>query len=216
MNSLVYSYTNLNCYNSICAHQFYRRYIKRDIPFVETPAVKHGNAVHAAMEQRLVGEKPLPAHLRHHEEILTPFKREGLTLHAELKLAIADIDQPVDFWHKDAYLRGKLDCVLMDSNRAFIADWKTGKIRENPFELEVGALLLQINYPNIEYVVGNYVWLTENKIGKKHDLSDTAATWDKVNEIIMRIERDRSWEKRPSGLCGYCDVLDCEYNRKGK
>jgi|SRR5215475_6318500 len=214
MNSVVYTYTNLNCYDKICAHQFYRRYIKRDIKFVETPAIKHGNAVHAAMEQRLVGQKPLPAQLRHHEELLTPFEREGLTVHAELKLAIADLDKPIDFWHQDAYLRGKLDCVLMDSDRAFMADWKTGKIREDPFELEIGALLLQQNYPHIQYIIGNYVWLAENRVGKTHDLSNTAGTWNKVNAIAMQIERDRTWEKRPSGLCGWCDVMDCEYNQK--
>jgi len=213
MNSIVYTYTNLNTYDSICAHQFYRRYIKKDIPYKETPAMKHGNAVHAAMEQRLVGQKPLPDYLRHHEELLTPIER-GLNVHAEMKLAIADLDEPVNFWHKDAYLRGKLDCVVMNHDRAYMLDWKTGKVREDPFELEIGALLLQQNYPQIRWIIGNYVWLGENKVGKTHDLSNTAGTWNKVNTIAMRIERDRTWEKRPSGLCGWCEVLDCEYNRK--
>lgn len=213
MNSVIYTYTNLNCYHSICPHQFYRRYLKKDLPFIETPAMKHGTAVHAAMEQRLVGQKPLPAHLRHHEEILVPL--HGREIKAELKLATTAQGKPIDFWAKDRiFIRGKLDCVVMNNTRAWMLDWKTGKVREDPFELEIGAMLLQVNYPQITTIMGNYVWLAENKVGRGYDLSDTDATFEKCCVIANRIDNDAEFEKRQGPLCRWCDVMDCEYNRK--
>src|SRR5580692_7562438 len=57
---LVYSYTNLNCYENVCPYQFYERYIKKTVPFVETGDMKWGTAVHEAMELRISANKPLP------------------------------------------------------------------------------------------------------------------------------------------------------------
>src|SRR5580692_6976144 len=68
---IVYSYTLLNNYDNVCPFQTYRRYVKKDLPFVETEAMKKGNEIHTAMEYR-IGGKPLPMHMQHWEPLVSP------------------------------------------------------------------------------------------------------------------------------------------------
>ena len=77
--------------------------------------------------------------------------------------------------------------------------------------------MLKAKYPQIQTVKGHYTWLKENRVGQLYDLSDFHATWIEINRIIDKIEADRQsgeFEKRKSGLCGWCDVKDCEHNSK--
>lgn len=207
---LVFSYTFLNTY-LICPHQAYHRYVLRDVPFTETREIAHGNRVHGAMEQRVAGGKPLPADLRDHESFACVF--DGRHAQVELKLGIDAGGKPVDYWAGNVKLRGKIDCVVLNGTRAHLTDWKTGKPREDPFELEIGALLLHARHLNLLQITGNYAWLRESRVGQLHDLSDTKATWLRVNRIIYEVESDRTFEKKQTPLCGWCPVKSCEFNR---
>ena len=212
---LIYTYTMLSAYHN-CGHAMYRRYIKRDIPYVETPEMKRGNDVHTAFEHRVGSHKPLP-------EAMAPWERfasalDGRGANVELKLAVTKEGLTTGYWDADCWFRGKIDVTIRQSDRAYIRDWKTGGSKyEDPFELETNALLLKARYPELQNVKGDYVWLKEDRIGQSYDLSGFAATWKEINRLVALIEADREsggFEKRRSGLCGWCDVRDCENNRK--
>lgn len=222
---LVYTYTILNNYRNVCPHQMFRRYIARDQPYVETPEMKWGNQVHSAFEFRIGSGKPLPDGMQQWEKFAAPFDSfasakaraagKPRTISVEQKLAITKDAQPCDYWAKDVWLRGKLDLTAIEGDTAYMADWKTGGSKyEDPFELEVGAVLLKLNKKHLTKIVGNYVWLKEERLGQRYDLSAFRQTWDEINRIVALIERDRSaeggFEKRKSGLCGWCSVSDCE------
>lgn len=211
---LIFSYTFLNCYADICPYQAYRTYIKRDIPYEETPERKKGNDIHTAFEHRIGSGKPLPADMRHHEPIAAAF--DGTGAKTELKVAVDRSGRACDYWDNGkAFIRGRLDCVVVKGTTAYLNDIKTGKVWEKPFELEVGAMLLHAQQPQLQTIVGTFTWLRENKLGKKYDLSGTAETWKKCNTIVSQIEADRAsghFEKREGRLCPYCSVLDCELN----
>lgn len=214
---LVYTFTNLNCYVEVCPHQFYRRYLVKDIPFVKTEAMRRGNAVHLAMEKRVRGGVPLPVDMQRWESLVAPVASYGAQV--ELKLGIRADGSACDFWAQDVWLRGKIDVALVKDDSAAVVDWKTGSSKyERALELRIGALLLNAKYLNLlTKIKGFYVWLAEDRLGTPHDLSDTNATFEELRVIATAIEADRrtnNFVKRPSGLCGWCDVVDCEYNRK--
>lgn len=213
---LVYTFTNLNTYDSVCPHQFYRRYIVKDIPYVESEAMRHGNDVHKAMELRIGSGKPLPPDFAHWEPFAAPFDGRGAK--CELKLGMTKEGKACDFFAKNVWLRGKLDVVVMNGEKAYLNDWKTGNGKyENRFELDVGALLLQAARPQVKTIKGQYTWLKDNRPGKVYDLSCTVLATKQVDGIVKAIERDRvsgQFEKRKGPLCAYCDVKDCENNRK--
>ncbi len=214
---VIHSFSSLNCYDNICPYQFYRRWMVKDIPFTDNANTLRGTAIHTALEQRVGGGKPLPDGMQHYEPFAIPFDGTPRPL-VEQKFAIDINRDPVDFWDKDrVFIRGKIDLVLMTDRTAYINDWKSNKnIREEPFELEVGAMLLHASYPDLEKIVGTYTWLNHSKVGKLYDLTDTCSTWGKCYEIAANIEQDIAmdhFEKRKGPLCGWCSVLDCENNR---
>ena len=214
---LVYSYTNLNCYDNVCPYQFYERYIKKSTPFIETEAMRYGTKVHEAMEHRIAHKKPLHPDFAQWEPFAVPF--DSMPTKCELKAGITVDGNPCDFFENaTVWLRGKLDVTVVNGSTAYINDWKTGNSNyEDRFELDVGALMLHAANPHLTTIKGTYTWLKENRLGEMYDLSDTRHAWTKVTGIVKRIERDRKtgeFEKRPGPLCGFCDVKHCEHNRK--
>lgn len=213
---LIYSYTLLNTYRNICPHQMKRRYIDKAFPYVETPQMAWGNKVHLAMEHRVGGGKPLPADMRQWEKFAAPFY--AVKAKAEMKLGITKDRKPTDFFAKDVWLRGKVDVTVINGNAALLPDFKTGKVREDPFELEVQALLVHAKYPHLTSIHGFYIWLAENRIGAKYDLSHVDDTFTYVQRIAADLEEDMrngEFEKRKGGLCPWCPCDDCEWFEGG-
>jgi hypothetical protein len=206
------TYTNLNTFRSVCEYQAYRRYIKKDIPYVETDAMRFGNDIHSAFEHRLGSRKPLPEHMRHWEGFAYPFDKYQVLV--EQKLGMTDRARVTGFFDSDVWFRGKADAVVLKGELAFICDWKSGNSKfEDPFELATNALLLKIRYPELKKVVGSYAWLKENRMSQQYDLSDFKGTFMEISRLIGLVTEKRAsgeWVKRKSGLCGYCNVTDCD------
>lgn len=204
----------LHGFRDICAHQAQARYIDKTIQFVETPEIKFGNAGHTAFEQRVGGQKPLPLDFQQWEHFATPFDGRGALV--ETWFYIDTDGRACERFAKNKFGHGKLDLVVLDSDRAYLNDWKFGKSNyEDPFELEIGALLLNARYPQLKRIVGTYTWLKENKVSQVYDLSDTRKTWIEVCRImndVLAMRRAGQFPKRQSGLCGYCQRYDCDRN----
>jgi hypothetical protein len=214
----VLSYTLLNTWD-ICAHQAARRYIIKDLPKEpQTKEMVWGNYVHDAMEKRVKHKTPLPADIVAYEKYAAPL--DQCTVQAEQKLGFTAAGRPCGFFDNDVWFRGKVDIsILLRTDAAAVVDWKTGKPREEPFELETSALLLQAHKPEITYLVGTYVWFKEDRKGDLHQLSNTEKTWKKINtrasEIQWSIDKGE-FTKTPGPLCGFCNVFDCQHNRRAK
>jgi PD-(D/E)XK nuclease superfamily len=210
---IVYTYTMLSAYKN-CPHQMFRRYVKKDLPYVETPEMRWGKEVHSAFEYRVGAGKPLPSTMEQWEAFARPF--DGRNAITEQKLGITKKGRPTGFWDSDCWFRGIVDLTLKADDKAYVNDWKSGNSKyEDPFELEVGALLLKAKYPELQTVKGSYTWLKENRVSKPYDLSDFRGTWNTINATIEVLESDRvrgEFEKKQSGLCnGWCDVKDCQF-----
>lgn len=210
---LIGTYTMLNTFKNVCEHQMYRRYVKRDQPFVETDAMKWGTAVHKALEDRVGKGKVLPDNMRQWEKHAEPF--DAYKVYTEMQLGINRQGEAVGFWDGSVWFRGKVDVAVIVNDKALLTDWKTGSSKyEEPFELACGALLLKAKFPEITKAVGRYVYLKEDRVGQMHDLSAFVVTWDEIGQLMAGIA-DRmsngSWTKTKSGLCGWCSVEDCEH-----
>ncbi len=196
---LVLSYTMLNTYRNICPYQAKARFIDKKYPFVKTPQLEWGDTVHKAMELRIGGGKPLPQTMHQWEKFAAPFY--AVKAKAEMKLGMTAGGHACDFFAKDVWLRGKADVMVVNGN-----------VREDPLELEIQALLLNAKYPNLTSISGFYIWLAENRIGQKHDVSHTRDTFTYVQRIAADLEEDMrngEFEQRRGGLCPYCPCDDC-------
>jgi hypothetical protein len=213
----VASHTFLNDWDN-CPHKAYRKYIKKDLgKFVQTEAMKWGNEVHSAFEVRIKHGTKWPTGMEKYEVIASPLVQAGAV--AEKMLGITAAGTVCDFFAKDVWLRGKIDATLIRGNAAAIFDWKTGKRREERAELEVHAVLLKAWQPTVQKVTAHYVWLQDNEVGKAHDVSDTEKKLADIRSTMNTVANCMEVEdfpKRRNPLCGWCDVLDCENNTKGR
>ena len=212
--NIVASYSMLHCFRDICAHQGQARYIDKTIKFVETAATKWGNDVHTAFEHRVGGQKPLPLAMQQWEKYAIPFDgRQALT---ETWFYVDINGKACDRFARNKFLHGKVDLVLVENSKAYIGDWKTGNSKyEDPFELAINAVLLQAKYPKLKHVVGQYIWLKDDRASKVYDLSDTKATWDEICSLMSTIYNYRAigeFPKRKGPLCGWCQRWDCSDN----
>jgi PD-(D/E)XK nuclease superfamily protein len=214
------SYTFYNDFDN-CPHKAWRKYIKKDLPYEEKSEAQHkGTRMHVAMENAIGKDMPLPEEWKSAQALVDLFRNmpDTYPLRVEYKLAMT-MDGPCAYDDKAAWFRGKLDVAVMTpTSGAWIIDWKTGKVREDRFELECQALLLKTNHPSLDPIVGEYYWFTEGRPGQRYTLhpDDTFVTLRNKWVQMKQFEEKKDWPKRPNPLCGWCPVKDCDYNTVGK
>ena len=222
----VASHTFLNDWDN-CPHKAFRKYIKKDLPkFVQTDAMKWGNEVHSAFEVRIKHGTTWPKGMEKYEAIAAPLVQAGAV--AEKMLGITEAGTLCDFFAKDVWLRGKIDATIVRSlnepvddtySAAAIFDWKTGKRREEKAELLTHAVLLKAWQPTVQKITAHYVWLQDNEVGRAHDVSDTESKLADIRSTMNTVKNcieAENFPKRPNPLCGWCDVMDCDHNKKGR
>jgi hypothetical protein len=214
----------LNDY-AVCPRRFHHRYILKDLPREgKSQAQLDGDAVHEALKKRLRLGAVLPEPFEHHEPLAAQVAAAERTMLVELKLGCrweGGRVVPCDFFADHVWGRGIADVVLMDGDAALLLDWKNGKVREDPRELELQALLLRIKHANLTRISGAFVWLQQGAVGVMHDLSDFKATWRSLNRQLAEMEQrlaEGDWPPDEGPLCGYCPVprTMCEWKREPK
>lgn len=178
-----------------------------------------GRRVHEVLERHLKDKEPLPDGFQHMAHLYN-FPPHGYTVQAELKLGIAKDGGARDFFADDVYARGVLDVVLTIDSRpdtAVLIDHKTGKVREDPGELEFHAVLLRAHYPQLRNIKGWYNWLANDRMGSVHDLSDTHAHFEQLRSTQERIRHAfvlgmDAFPLKQSPLCGWCPVMACRFH----
>jgi hypothetical protein len=201
-----------------CPQKYFRKYVLKDLPREKaSAAMQHGIDTHNMMERAVKYGAPLavgtPAIAQQYLDQLKPFKPQ-----AEVKLAVDQFGDPVDFFSRAAVGRGKADILVVGETTGVIADWKTGKVREDVFELEVFGYLASRLLRHVKKWTGVYVWLKDEKVGKPHAL-DPVGAQRRISQIWQTIEScnlKENWPTNENPLCGWCPVKTCPFNRSEK
>lgn len=194
-----------------CPKRFYEVRVLKKYPFQVTEAITYGNTVHEQLEKYVRFDTELPEHLAYVAPIIDGLRSLGYTLYAELECAIREDWTPTTWWDKSAWLRGKADLIGIKGDEAVVWDWKTGKKKNDPTQLQMyGAILHTVL--GLSKVSSAYIWLKEK--------DNTTLTVDNTNvdeikqDIISRIGAMRdayesnNFPARTSPLCGWCPALD--------
>src|SRR5579859_2038601 len=207
-----WSYSFLNDFTN-CRRKAWHKFIARDLPKEDTPALSEGIRIHRELEHYLNGRAHTMPAPPQYVQLAAPMAARGAI--AEVALGMTADRGGASFW-RAPWGRGKLDVLIRDGSTAVIFDWKTGKEREDPRELFCQSLLLQANYPEVTKVTGAYVWLAQAKLGQVYDLTDVDRSYN-ANVAIMHevaeLPPEEEWEPTPNPLCGWCPCKGCEYNR---
>lgn len=216
---LSHSFSSLKLYEN-CPLRYYNQRVIKSVVDKGGEASQYGERIHKFLEDRLKGGAPLPPEAEPVEgavQAITRLVGEG-ELHIEKELTLNQNLEPTGWWDKDAWVRSKLDVLILRSDEAFNIDWKTGKRRPDFTQLELFALQIFAHYPHIEKVTGSFVWIKDVALDKEtYYKSDTPRLWEMFLSRVQRIETSLAhdnWPARPSGLCNYCPCKPtCDYAR---
>lgn len=122
---LSHSYSALKLFEN-CPQRYYRQRILRDVKDEGGEASKYGERIHEMLERRLRDNEDLPQEIAHYEALCKGVEKlaEGGELHIEKELVLNDNREPTGWWDNDAWLRSKLDVLVIKGADAVVMDWK--------------------------------------------------------------------------------------------
>jgi hypothetical protein len=215
---LSHSYSSIKLYEN-CPLRYYRQRIVKDVTDPGGEASKHGERIHAFLESRLKGSG-LDAEVAQYEPLCASVEKLAKQgeLHIEKELVLTENLVPTGWWDSDAWLRSKLDVLVVIGADAVVMDWKTGKRNADQFQMQMFAAQVFKHFPDVQQVKTSLVWLKTMEMDTEvYNRADINTVWAEIMKRIQRIhssvEHD-NWPAKPSGLCRFCPCRhDCDYAR---
>lgn len=212
---LSHSYSSIKQFEN-CPYRYFRQRIIKDVKDEGGEASRYGERIHTFLEQRLKGAD-LPTEIKNYEPLCQSVEAlaTGGELHIEKELVLTEELKPTGWWDADAWLRSKLDILVLKGGDAVVMDWKTGKRNPDFFQMQMFAAQTFKHFPEVQRVKTSLVWLKDMKMDTEVYLrEDMSGIWSDVLSRIRRIHdalESDNWPCRPSGLCRFCPVRhDCE------
>jgi len=215
-----WSYSSINLFKQ-CPHKYYRLRVVKDI--VEPPAehLNYGLEVHKAAEDYIGKGTPIPEKyifIKEHLDKLNLIKGEKL---CEYKMGLTSNLDPCGFFDKDVWWRGVADLIILNGDKAYIIDYKTGKSAKyaDTKQLELLSCALFKHFPEVKKVKGGLLFLVANDLVKDDfEVDNEGVYWTKWLEDTQRLEaaiQNDVWNKKPNFSCrSWCSITDCEHNGK--
>ncbi len=216
--NFAWSYSQLKNFET-CDKRYYHYQVAKDVHEPETDELREGNNLHKAFELRLKGQ-PLPMLYAHFEGLLSRFVAAPGQLYAEQKLALTSQFTPVTFFAKGVWFRTVIDVTKVHADKAAIADWKTGKPKEDLTQLQLMAATVFAHQPQVQRVRAALVFVGHDHTEKAEFVrEDLPEIWGEILPRVRKMEQARQKQEyppKPSGLCKrYCAVVSCPYHGKG-
>ena len=212
---LSHSYSSIKLYEN-CPYRYFRQRVLKDVVDEGGEASKHGERIHQYLEVRLKESAALPQEIANYEPLCASVERisKGGELLIEHELVLTENLTPTSWWESDAWLRSKLDILILKDSEAVVMDWKTGKRNPDFFQMDIFAAQVFKHFPEVKTVKSVLVWLKTMEMDvETYKRSKSNEIWadimKKIRRIYMSVEHD-NWPMRPSGLCRFCPARhDC-------
>lgn len=217
-----WSYSAINDFDT-CPYQYAAKRYFETIKFEHTEATLWGDRVHKAKEARLLHGTPLPKEFPKDWEqfcaVIESQKDKGMELLVEEEIAFDLNGDPVSWFSREAWARGKIDVILIDwkTGTAYIYDWKTGKVRESQLQLQLSMWFVAQRFPKIENFKTKFIWLNNMTVSGE-DFTRTEHLQgidDMLHDKLKRMStawRNQVFQPKESGLCrGWCPVEECRF-----
>jgi RecB family exonuclease len=217
------SFSRLSTFEQ-CPAQFDYLYVSKRVQSTSNEAADYGDRVHKVLEAygNAIGQgqeaKEAAVALEDTDEARSTLKQWGGVVEKimarpgtklfEHQMSVNRQLQPVEWFAKDVWIRSIADVLVVDGDTAYCLDYKTGKVKDNPTQLQLFAAMVMWHFPEVKTVKTSFMWLRFNEMtNAKYERRFLGALWrgleprfDKVQEIIDL----GVFNTKPSGLCPWC------------
>lgn len=208
-----WSYSRWKTYHECPARFKYRVLDRRPEP--QSPYAARGDLVHKAAEDYVERRtNTIDGELSNVADVLKAVRK--VESYAEVKLGLTRDWQPTHYGFKhDMWFGVKID-LLADKGEgtAFVADWKTGKVRDDyELQVEIGALPVLIRWPGFERVETTIYFTdhgeqTEPVLVERAKLPELIERWE---DRVAPMFHDKKFIPSPGRHCYWCP----HSNKKG-
>lgn len=214
------SFSRLSTFES-CPAKFDYLYVTKSVKDKDNEFTIYGTRVHEVLESygrsrtnatltaqaQLALDHPTPD-ISKHFPLVDRAVAAGGDIYFEHQMAITRERKPCDWFSPDVWIRGIADVLIVNGVRAWCLDWKTGKPKDNPTQLQLFAALIYAHFPQVDQVKTSFIWLN-------HD-STTDATygrhmephlWLALEPRFARVQEAVDlgvYKTKPSPLCKWC------------
>lgn len=219
------SYSRLSTFEN-CPAQFDYVNVSKSVAIRGSEAMDYGNRVHEVLEK--YGKDKEDMGVLTEEDTLS-IKKWGNIVdvitsrpgdkYFELQMAINESLEPVDWFAEDVYFRSIADVLVVDGDTAYCLDYKTGKVRESPTQLQFFAAVVMYHFPEVQTVKTSFIWLRFNQTtNSEYKRKYLSPLWDALKPRLDAVHDAIElgvFDFKPSGLCPWCPAQDiCPNARK--
>ena len=189
------------------SQKYYRIRVKKDIVEPESEAMRYGTEVHKAAEDYIKDGVPIPAQFSFMQKALDTLKNKEGEKMCEYKMGLTRNLEPCGFFDKDVWWRGIADLIVMQPDRAWVVDYKTGKSAKyaDTKQLELMALAIFKHFPQVKKVKSGLLFVIAQDFVKadftQHDESIMWMPWLSETIRLEKAYETDVWNPRPNFSC---------------
>lgn len=217
-----WSYSSIKTFDQ-CPKKYYHIKVAKDVKDEGSEATLYGNVVHKAAEDYVREGVPVPPEFAYMQPILDSLIAIKGEKHCEIKLAVSydgSDYKPTGYNSKDAWWRGIADLVIVNKDKAYLVDYKTGKNAKyaDPTQLDILAGAVFTHMPEVTKIKSGLLYVVSGEFIKKEHTADNRKSYlSTFSESLDRLAIAHSsnvWNPVSGPLCKFCPVLSCPHNRK--
>ena len=212
------SFSRLSTFEQ-CEAKFDYQYVSKRVQDQSNEASEYGDRVHKVLEAKGQGRLD-PATLTEEGrrtleqwgDIVDMILAKPGDKYFEHQMAVNTALQPVDWFAKDVWIRSIADVLVVNGDTAYCLDYKTGKVKDNPTQLQLFAAMVMWHFPEVHTVKTSFIWLKFNETtNARYERRFLGALWsalkprfDKVQEVIDL----GVFKTKPGPLCPWCPAKE--------
>jgi len=212
------SYSRVSCFKK-CPAQFEFMYVDKSVVDHGSDATRYGERVHKSLERygETGDEAELTKETKKWKLLVDKLLAYDGNKYFEYKMAITESLEPCDWMAEDVWFRGIADVLIVNGDKAYCLDWKTGKSRyEDVNQLKIFAAMVMFHFPEVNVVRADFFWLVEDRHTKVvFDRIHLKTLWGRMEEQFNAVQEAVDlgvFVAKPSRLCNWCAAKEiCIY-----
>lgn len=212
------SFSRLSTFET-CEAQFDYLYVSKRVANQSNEASDYGDRVHKVLEA--YGKGTLDEATLSEEGQQTLKRWGGLVdkitsrpgnKYFEHQMSVNRQLRPTGWFDADVWIRSIADVLIVDGDTAYCLDYKTGKVKDNPTQLQLFAAMVMWHFPEVQKVKTSFLWLKyDDATNATYERRFLDALWRAIEPRFTKVQDVIElgvYKAKPSGLCPWCSAKD--------